>query len=58
MLIPIYINGFQWYLDVVEKPNRLYPTSNKREHEGYSIYSKHFTENEKQQIYKFIKYQL
>jgi len=58
MLIPIYINGFQWYLDIVEEPNRLYPTNNKKGHEGFSIYSKHFTEDEKRQIQEFIKYRL
>jgi hypothetical protein len=58
MLIPMYINGFRWYLDIVEEPNRVYPTSNNKEHEGFSIYSNHFTEDERRQIYEFIKYKL
>lgn len=57
-LIKIYINGFDWFLDLNQEPKRLYPTANKNEHEGYSIYSNHFTENERQQIQDFIKYRL
>ena len=57
-MVKIYINGFDWFLDINQEPKRLYPTSNKKEHEGYSIYSKHFTEDERKQIYEIIKYKL
>jgi hypothetical protein len=57
-MIPIFINGFDWWLDINQEPKRLYPTNNKNEHEGYSIYSKFFTENEREQIQEFIKYKI
>lgn len=57
-LTSLYINGFLWYLDVNQEPKRLYPENNTDSHEGYSIYSNHFTEDERKQIQNFIKYDL
>lgn len=55
-MIQVYINGFEWFLDVDQEPKRLYPTNNKNEHVGYSIYSNHFTQNEREQIFKRLKH--
>lgn len=55
-LLPMYVNGFLWYLNINQHPPRLYPEDNIKSHEGYSIYSNFFTEDERKQIQDFIKY--
>jgi hypothetical protein len=57
-LIKVYINGFEWYLDIYTSPNRVYPENNNKSHEGFSVYSNHFTPDERRQIQEHIKYKL
>lgn len=51
----IYINGFEWWLDKIQTPPKVYHTSTSKE-EGISIYSNHFTGDERKQVLDFIKY--
>ncbi len=48
----VFVNGFEYYLD--REKLLIYDKDNSEE--GMSIYSNHFTKNEREQILDYIKY--
>lgn len=51
----VFINGFEYYLDR-EKLLIYDNNDNDNNEDGMSIYSNHFTKNEREQILDYIKY--
>lgn len=50
----IYINGFEWWLDINSTPPMIYISEYSKD--GFSVYSKHFTIDERKQVLDYIKY--